>query len=84
MEPHVVFCHNPGCPSRGKVNRGNIGVHRGSLSIKRADSECDSKSYSLFIRLIPAGAREFDLSPATDIALLWSEKRVTKCCTTIC
>ena len=52
MNPHEVFCHNPDCPATGKVDRGNIGVHRGSLSIKRADSECDSKSYSLFIRLI--------------------------------
>ena len=27
MDPQQIFCHNPDCPARGKVNRGNIGVH---------------------------------------------------------
>ena len=27
MEPQQVFCHNPDCPARGKIDRGNIGVH---------------------------------------------------------
>ena len=27
MDPQQVFCHNPDCPARGKVGRGNIGVH---------------------------------------------------------
>jgi transposase-like protein len=27
MDPRTVFCHNPACPARGQVGRGNIGVH---------------------------------------------------------
>ena len=27
MDPQQTFCHNPDCPARGKVDRGNIGVH---------------------------------------------------------
>ena len=27
MDPQEIFCHNPDCPARGKVGRGNIGVH---------------------------------------------------------
>ena len=27
MDPQQIFCHNPYCPARGKVDRGNIGVH---------------------------------------------------------
>ena len=27
MDPSKVFCHNPDCPARGKVGRGNIGIH---------------------------------------------------------
>ena len=27
MDPQQTFCHNPDCPARGKVGRGNIGVH---------------------------------------------------------
>ena len=27
MDPQQIFCHNPDCPARGKVGRGNIGVH---------------------------------------------------------
>ena len=27
MDPQQLFCHNPDCPARGKVGRGNIGVH---------------------------------------------------------
>jgi transposase-like protein len=27
MDPNKVFCHNPDCPARGKLGRGNIGVH---------------------------------------------------------
>ena len=27
MDPQQIFCHNPACPARGKVGRGNIGVH---------------------------------------------------------
>ena len=27
MDPSKVFCHNPDCPARGKLGRGNIGVH---------------------------------------------------------
>ncbi|MDP9382012.1 MAG: hypothetical protein M3Q29_18085 [Chloroflexota bacterium] len=27
MDPRTVFCHNGGCPARGKVGEGNIGVH---------------------------------------------------------
>jgi transposase-like protein len=27
MDPQTVFCHNPTCPARGQVGRGNIGVH---------------------------------------------------------
>ena len=26
MDPQRQFCHNPGCPARGQVGRGNIGV----------------------------------------------------------
>ena len=27
MDPQTVFCHNPDCPARGQVGKGNIGVH---------------------------------------------------------
>ena len=27
MDPRSVFCHNEGCPARGKVGQGNIRVH---------------------------------------------------------
>ncbi len=27
MDPHKVFCHNPDCPARGKLDGGNIGIH---------------------------------------------------------
>ena len=27
MDPQQIFCHTPACPARGKVGRGNIGVH---------------------------------------------------------
>jgi transposase-like protein len=27
MDPRQQFCHNPGCPTRGQVGQGNIGVH---------------------------------------------------------
>jgi hypothetical protein len=27
LDPSIQFCHNPGCPARGKVGEGNIGVH---------------------------------------------------------
>ena len=27
MDPQQIFCHNPACPARGKVGKGNIGVH---------------------------------------------------------
>jgi transposase-like protein len=27
MDPRQQFCHNPGCPARGQVGQGNIGVH---------------------------------------------------------
>jgi transposase-like protein len=27
MDPQREFCHNPACPARGQVGRGNIGVH---------------------------------------------------------
>lgn len=27
MDPHKVFCHNPGCPARGQVGKGNILIH---------------------------------------------------------
>ena len=27
MNPQQIFCHNPACPARGKVGKGNIGVH---------------------------------------------------------
>lgn len=27
MDPQSVFCHNPACPARGQVGKGNIGVH---------------------------------------------------------
>jgi transposase-like protein len=27
MDPQTVFCHNPVCPARGQVGKGNIGVH---------------------------------------------------------
>jgi transposase-like protein len=27
MDPQTVFCPNPDCPTRGQVDRGNIGVH---------------------------------------------------------
>ncbi len=27
MDPQTVFCHNPACPARGQVGKGNISVH---------------------------------------------------------
>ena len=27
MDPQSVFCHNPDCPARGQIGKGNIGVH---------------------------------------------------------
>jgi transposase-like protein len=27
MDPNIVFCHNPDCPARGKLGRGNIRIH---------------------------------------------------------
>jgi transposase-like protein len=27
MDPQTVFCHNPTCPARGQIGKGNIGVH---------------------------------------------------------
>jgi transposase-like protein len=27
MDPGKVFCHNPDCPARGKMDCGNIGIH---------------------------------------------------------
>ena len=27
MDPRSQFCHNPDCPTRGKVGEGNITVH---------------------------------------------------------
>jgi len=27
MDPRKVFCHNPDCPARGKLDGGNIGIH---------------------------------------------------------
>jgi hypothetical protein len=27
MEPQTQFCHNPACPDRGQVGRGNIRCH---------------------------------------------------------
>jgi len=27
VDPQTVFCHNPDCPARGQVGKGNIGVH---------------------------------------------------------
>ena len=27
MDPHTQFCHNPDCPARGQLGRGNIRVH---------------------------------------------------------
>ena len=27
MDPQTQFCHNPDCPARGRVGKGNIGVH---------------------------------------------------------
>ena len=27
MVPQTVFCHNPACPARGQIGKGNIGVH---------------------------------------------------------
>jgi transposase-like protein len=27
MDPQTVFCHNPACPARGQVSKGNIGIH---------------------------------------------------------
>ena len=27
MDPSRVFCHNPDCPARGKLGRGNISIH---------------------------------------------------------
>jgi len=27
MDPQTVFCHNPACPARGQIGKGNIGVH---------------------------------------------------------
>lgn len=27
MDPQTVFCHNPACPARGQMGKGNIGIH---------------------------------------------------------
>ena len=27
MNPHAVFCPNPACPARGRINAGNIWIH---------------------------------------------------------
>lgn len=27
MDPQTQFCHNPDCPARGQVGKGNIGIH---------------------------------------------------------
>ena len=27
MDPQTVFCHNIACPARGRVGKGNIGIH---------------------------------------------------------
>jgi transposase-like protein len=27
MDPQVQFCHNPNCPARGVLGRGNIQIH---------------------------------------------------------
>src|SRR3712207_3031079 len=27
IDPQQQFCYNPGCPARGQVGQGNIGVH---------------------------------------------------------
>ncbi len=27
MDPQAQFCHNPDCPARGQIGKGNIGVH---------------------------------------------------------
>lgn len=27
MDPQTVFCHNPACPARGQVGKGNIRIH---------------------------------------------------------
>ena len=38
-----------------------VAIWRRSLSIKEADSDCDRKSYSLFVRLIAPTGREFQI-----------------------
>jgi transposase-like protein len=27
MDPHTRFCHNPDCPARGQLGRGNVRIH---------------------------------------------------------
>lgn len=38
MDPQRQFCHNPDCPDRGQVGRGNIGV----LSRKERRYQCST------------------------------------------
>ena len=44
MDPTKVFCHNPNCPARGKLDHGNIGVH--SLIQRRYICHVCSKTFT--------------------------------------
>ena len=44
MDPREVFCHNPDCPARGKLDCGNIGIH--SLKKRRYICHARGKTFT--------------------------------------
>ena len=44
MDPRAQFCHNEGCPARGKVGQGNIRVH--SQKEQRYKCEACGKTFA--------------------------------------
>jgi transposase-like protein len=44
MDPQRAFCHNPACPARGQVGRGNIGVQ--SRAEQRYRCQCCGQTFA--------------------------------------
>jgi len=63
MDLHSVFCHNPACPARGQVGKGNIGVH--SRTAGRYICHVCSKTFS-----VNKGTVFYRLRTAKDVVVI--------------
>jgi transposase-like protein len=63
MDPQTQFCHNPECPTRGRVGEGNIGVH--SQAEPRYRCKRCGRTFAA-----PKGTPFFQLQTAADMVTL--------------